>query len=252
VQVEFQGVKKSYGSTIALDETNLTIPAEGATVLIGPSGCGKSTLLRLVNGLIQPDVGTVLLDEDPLTDENLLDRRRQMGYVIQDGGLFPHLTVGRNISLMASYLGWDDERIKNRIEELTELTRFPADGLQRYPAELSGGQQQRVSLMRGLMLDPSLLLLDEPLGALDPLVRSDLQQDLKEIFRRLRKTVVFVTHDMGEAVYFGDWIIMLREGRVVQQAPPRELLHEPADDFVRDFIRVQRGPLDALREAEQQ
>jgi osmoprotectant transport system ATP-binding protein len=174
-----------------------------------------------------------------------------MGYVVQDGGLFPHLTASGNVALMARWLGWDRDRIAARLAELVGLTDFPADGLSRYPAELSGGQRQRVGLMRALMLDPDVLLLDEPLGALDPMIRYELQTDLRDIFRTLGKTVVMVTHDIGEAGYFGDSVVLLRDGAVVQQGSLRDLLDRPADPFVERFITAQRSLLDTLDEAAQ-
>src|SRR5262249_22018916 len=165
-----------------------------------------------------------------------------VGYVIQDGGLFPHLTARGNVTLMARYLGWDRARIAARVAGLADLTRFPADGLDRYPHQLSGGQRQRVGLMRALMLDPDALLLDEPLGALDPLVRADLQAELRDIFRRLGKTVVLVTHDLGEAAFFADRVVLLKAGRVVQEGGPGALWPRPGDAFVPRFVQAQRGP----------
>src|SRR5438552_13661798 len=166
-----------------------------------------------------------------------------MGYVVQDGGLFPPLTGRSNVTLMARYLGWDGQRIETRLAELAELTQFPTDGLMRYPTQLSGGQRQRVSLMRALMLDPDVLLLDEPLGALDPIIRSELQTDLRRIFRTLTKTVVLVTHDLSEAGFFGDLIVLLRAGKILQQGALADLVRAPADPFVARFINAQRGPL---------
>jgi osmoprotectant transport system ATP-binding protein len=168
-----------------------------------------------------------------------------MGYVIQEGGLFPHFTARDNIILMADHLDWEKARIQRRLGEIVALTRFPKDALNRYPAQLSGGQRQRVALMRALMLNPDLLLLDEPLGALDPLNRYELQSELKAIFQSLGKTVVMVTHDMGEAAYFGDHIVLLQEGRIVQQGVIRDLVEKPNSPFVECFIRAQRSPLDA-------
>ena len=243
--LELNNVSKSFGRTQALQPTSLQIPAGQTTVLIGPSGCGKSTLLRLMLYLIQPDTGSVRFEGTEFTPADALTLRQRMGYVIQDGGLFPHLTARDNIALMARYLGWENGRIETRLAELTELTRFPSDGLDRYPVQLSGGQKQRVSLMRALMLDPDILLLDEPLGALDPMVRSDLQTDLRIIFQTLEKTVVMVTHDMGEAGFFGDLIVLLRDGHIVQQGTLNELIRTPADPFVTRFINVQRQTLEA-------
>jgi osmoprotectant transport system ATP-binding protein len=241
------GVSKSYGGVPALRPTDLVVPAGQTTVLIGPSGCGKSTLLRLIAGLVQPDAGAVLFKGEPVTRANSRRFRQQIGFVVQDGGLFPHLTARGNATLMARHLGWAADRVERRLGELAELTHFPADRLDHYPVQLSGGQRQRVSLIRALMLDPDLLLLDEPLGALDPLIRSELQADLRDIFRRLSKTVVLVTHDLGEAGFLGDVLVLLREGRVVQQDALPELVRRPADDFVTRFIKAQRQP-DALRE----
>ena len=167
--------------------------------------------------------------------------RRRIGYVIQEGGLFPHLTARANILLMARHLGKSDEKVRKRLLELCELTRFSEKLLPRYPLELSGGQRQRVSLMRALMLSPELLLLDEPLGALDPLVRAALQKDLKEVFVRLRQSALFVTHDLAEAVYFGDQIVLMNEGRIVQQGSLADLRERPAGVFVSEFINAQRG-----------
>ena len=244
--LELRGVTKHFGDTIALQPTDL-IAASGSTmVLIGPSGCGKSTLLRLMLGLIEPDKGSVAIDGTILGEQNLDTLRHRIGYVIQDGGLFPHLRAGENVGLLARHLAWTPDRIHTRLRELAELTHFPVDALGRYPAQLSGGQRQRVGLMRALMLEPDLLLLDEPLGALDPIVRSDLQNDLREIFRGLGKTVVMVTHDMGEAGFFGDQIALMREGRIVQQGTLTDLLTKPAEGFVDRFINAQRTTLHVL------
>jgi osmoprotectant transport system ATP-binding protein len=237
-------VRKVYGAQVALEATDLSIPPRETTVLIGPSGCGKSTMVRLMIGLLRPDQGQIRFEGQPLGQSDILELRHKMGYVIQDGGLFPHLTAEGNIKLMARYLGRSRDQVDARIDELCSLVNFPADGLARYPAQLSGGQRQRVSLMRALMLDPDVLLLDEPLGALDPLIRADLQQDLREIFRQLGKTVVMVTHDMGEAAFFADRIVLMREGRIVQVGTLEDLLERPADEFVTDFINAQRSVLD--------
>jgi osmoprotectant transport system ATP-binding protein len=245
--LELRGVSKRFGQAEVVRNLDLTIPSQKTTVLLGPSGCGKSTLLRLMIGLVQPDAGTVRIHDTELTADNALALRRRIGYVIQDGGVFPHLTAEGNIALMARYLGWQEEAIAKRVEELIELTRFPADGLRRFPAELSGGQARRVALMRALMLNPDVILMDEPLGALDPMIRAELQSDLREIFRRLGKTVVMVTHDIGEAGFFGDAIILLRGGRIVQRGTLKDLVTAPADEFVTQFINAQRSPLEGLR-----
>lgn len=240
--LELRQITKRYDGTPVLRDLDVAMQAGRTHVLIGPSGCGKSTILRLIVGLIAPDEGRVLVDGEPLTPETALPLRRRMGYVIQEGGLFPHLTAGDNAALMARYLGWPEARIKARLKELAELTHLPADALSRFPAQLSGGQRQRVSLMRALMLDPGFLLLDEPLGALDPMIRADLQRDLREIFRTLKKTVVMVTHDLGEAAYFGERVFLLRDGVIVQEGTVDDFLNDPADPFVTEFINAQRSP----------
>ncbi|MFV1975996.1 MAG: ATP-binding cassette domain-containing protein [Candidatus Scalindua sp.] len=245
--IEIQGVSKAFGQTAALHSIDLTIPAGQTTVFIGQSGCGKSTILRLIIGLIQADSGSVYFEGTRVTPEIVISLRRKMGYVIQEGGLFPHLTAYNNVALMARYLGWSDEQIRDRLNELSELTHFPPEGLERFPVQLSGGQQQRVSLMRALMLDPDVLLLDEPLGALDPMIRADLQVDLKRIFQTLGKTVVLVTHDIAEAGFFGDVITLLKDGRILQKGTLEELIQSPADAFVTRFINAQRSPLDVMR-----
>ncbi|HET6279857.1 MAG TPA: ATP-binding cassette domain-containing protein [Polyangia bacterium] len=242
--LELVGVSKRYGATEALDAIDLAIPAGQTTVLIGPSGCGKSTLLRLAVGLVAADRGQIRFDGEVVGADNLSSVRRRTGYVIQDGGLFPHLTAEENVLLMARYLGWDRGRINARRDELVALTRFPTGGLARYPVELSGGQRQRVSLMRALMLDPAVLFLDEPLGALDPMIRADLQDDLRRIFRELGKTVVLVTHDIGEAAFFGDVIVLLRAGGIVQRGSLQDMVAHPADAFVTRFINAQRSALE--------
>ncbi|MFQ5658808.1 MAG: ATP-binding cassette domain-containing protein [Gammaproteobacteria bacterium] len=241
-------ISKRYGANQALHPTGLTIGEGKTTVLIGPSGSGKSTLLRLMIGLISADTGRISFDDEIINTSNVYRFRQRAGYVIQDGGLFPHLTASENVTIMARYLGWDVTRLNERLTELTHLVKLTPSMLNQYPIELSGGQRQRVSLMRALMLDPELLLLDEPLGSLDPMIRYELQQDLKDIFQCLHKTVVLVTHDMGEAAYFGDDIVLMRDGRVVQRGTLHDLLHQPADAFVESFINAQRNPWQILEE----
>ena len=242
-----KNVSKSYGNTIALHPTNLNLPRGQTTVLIGPSGCGKSTLLRLMNGLIKPSSGKVFFSGEEVNEGNIRSIRHRMGYVIQDGGLFPHLSARDNVALLASQLGWDEERIDLRIHELADLVQIPVARLSSFPIQLSGGQQQRISLMRALMLDPDVLLLDEPLGALDPMIRADLQNDLRTIFQSLGKTVVLVTHDLHEAGYFGDHILLLKDGQIEQSGLFDDLLHHPASDFVEAFIHAQRTVLEGER-----
>ncbi|HTT39873.1 MAG TPA: ATP-binding cassette domain-containing protein [Burkholderiales bacterium] len=239
--IALDSVSKSFGGRRVLGATSLA-PALGRTsVLLGPSGCGKSTLLRLMIGLLAPDSGSVSFDGVPLSPANIDEARHRIGYVIQDGGLFPHLNARRNVTLLASYLGRDRSWVDQRVVELGSLAHFPVDALDRFPAQLSGGERQRVALMRALMLDPEVLLLDEPLAALDAITRHELQTELRQIFARLRKTVVLVTHDLHEAAWFGDEIIVMREGRIVQRGRLDDLLQRPADPFVAEFVRAQRA-----------
>lgn len=231
---------KSYGDERVLDGVTLTISAGDTTALIGPSGSGKSTLCGIFTGLVKPDAGTVYFREQDISRGSIRELRRRIGYVIQDGGLFPHLTGRANVSLMAAHLGWSKSEIASRIDELLDLARLSPAVLARYPAEMSGGERQRVALVRALMLDADVLLLDEPLGALDPIVRAELQQELAKIFWRLKKTVVLITHDLAEASFFSDRIVLLRNGRVVQTGSISELQDSPADDFVRQFVRAQQ------------
>jgi osmoprotectant transport system ATP-binding protein len=239
--VELLDVSKQYNGAVALHPTTLSIERGKTTVLIGPSGCGKSTLLRLIIHLIEPDSGTISFDGASVTPDKIDIFRRRIGYVIQEGGLFPHLTARANILLLPRHLGKSDNETSTRLAELCGLTRFPENLLSRYPLELSGGQRQRVSLMRALILSPELLLLDEPLGALDPLVRAALQKDLKEIFIRLQQTTLLVTHDLAEAAYLGDEIVLMNEGRIVQRGSIVDLRERPASDFVGEFINAQRS-----------
>ncbi len=234
-------VSRTFGATHALDGVELEFPSGRTTVLIGPSGCGKSTILRLLVGLIAPTSGTVELLGREVDRASALELRRRTGYVIQDGGLFPHLTARGNVELMGRHLGRPREELRCRLDALCELTHFPKDALVRYPNELSGGQRQRVSLMRALLLDPEVLFLDEPLAALDPMVRTSLQTELREIFDRLGKTVVLVTHDMAEAAYLGDRLVLLRDGRVVQEGTLEDLQRRPSDEFVTAFLEAQRS-----------
>jgi len=239
--LELIDVSKQFGQALVLEPTSLAIEPGQTTVFIGPSGCGKSTLLRLLIGLIEPSTGSVRFEGEELTRTNVLECRRRMGYVLQEGGLFPHLTARANVTLMARYLGqMSKAQIDDRTLELADLTLFPQEALDRYPLQLSGGQRQRVAIMRALMLDPKVMLLDEPMGALDPLIRFDLQEDLRRIFQTLQKTVVLVTHDMAEAGFFGDDVILLAEGRIVQRGTLEEMTTKPADPFVTQFVNAQR------------
>jgi len=238
--LRLEAVSKRWDGAAALDGVDLEVPAARTTVLIGPSGSGKTTALRLMLGLVRPDAGRVLWREAALDGEELRRARARMGYVVQDGGLFPHLTALQNVALVARTLRWPPARIRARVAELADLVRLTDKTLARYPSEISGGQKQRVALMRALMLGAELLFLDEPLGSLDPLVRAELQDDLVAIFHRLGKSVVLVTHDLGEAARLGDLLVLLRDGRIVQRGSLDDLVSRPASPFVTAFVRAQR------------
>ena len=242
--IRFDGVTHRFGEIEALREIDLEIEPGRTTVLIGPSGCGKSTLLRLVVGLVEPTAGRVIVGEEVVGPNTVLDLRRRMGYVIQGGGLFPHLTAGENVTLLARHLRRPEEETESRLAELCALTHLPESALARFPLELSGGQQQRVGLMRALMLEPEVLLLDEPLGALDPLVRRELQRELREIFGALHRTVLVVTHDLAEAAYLADRIVLLRAGDIIQTGTLDDLRERPAEPFVTRFLSAQRPPVE--------
>ncbi len=233
-------MSKRFGASTALSELSLRVADGEIIALIGPSGSGKTTLLRLMLGLLEPSTGEVRFRGEPLRAENVLSARQRMGYLVQDGGLFPHLTARENVTLMARYLRREERKIAARVTELAALARLPESVLDRYPVAISGGQKQRVALMRALILEPELLFLDEPLGALDPLVRADLQADLAEIFRELKKSVVLVTHDLAEAAFFAQTIVLLRDGALVQRGTLADFVAAPADEFVTRFVRAQR------------
>lgn len=239
--VGFRDVSKVFGDAFALHDINLKIDRSKITALIGPSGCGKSTILRLIVGLVTTDTGNIEFDGERITNGTIMNIRRRVGYVIQEGGLFPHLTARRNLALQSHLFGQRPDTIERRIAELCQLTKFSENALERYPLELSGGQRQRVSLMRALMLSPELLLLDEPFAALDPLVRMNLQRDLKEICARLNQTVLLVTHDLAEAAFLADEIVLINEGRIIQRGAITDFRANPANEFVREFISSQRG-----------
>jgi len=241
--LRLEAVTKRFGAVSAVQATSLGVRPHRTTVIIGPSGSGKTTVLRLMLGLLRPDAGRVLHREVALDADGASGLRRfraETGYVVQDGGLFPHLSATDNVTLMARHLGWTQGRIAARVTELTALVRLPGDALGRYPHQLSGGQRQRVALMRALMLDPGLLFLDEPLGALDPLVRAELQDELAEIFQRLGKSVLMVTHDLAEAAILGHVIVLMHEGRIIQQGSIDDLVRRPLSPFVTRFVRAQR------------
>ena len=234
--------KKWSDASLILHPTSLTIHHGITSVLIGPSGCGKSTLLKLIVGLIFPTSGRILFGSEEATNHSFPSFRRKIGYVTQDGGLFPHLSAQENVILAARYFRHSPDFIEKRISELRELLRISKETCALYPAQLSGGERQRISLMRALFLNPQYLILDEPLGALDPITRYELQSHLKQIFTQLKKTVMLVTHDMKEAAYFGQEVILMRKGRVVQQSSFPTLVSSPADHFVTEFIQAQEPP----------
>ncbi|UYV11495.1 MAG: ATP-binding cassette domain-containing protein [Phycisphaera sp.] len=234
------GIRKAFGEAVVLDGIDLTIEPRTTVALIGPSGCGKSTLLRLMNGLLAPDAGVVRFDGAEMVGAALTPARRRIGYVVQEGGLFAHLTARQNVTLLGRRLGWSKPQARDRAAELAEMARLDLSLLDRYPHELSGGQRQRVALMRALANEPEALLLDEPLGALDPMVRADLQDELKALFERLDKTVVLVTHDLAEAQHLAGRVVLLHDGSIAQDGPHEAMLREPASDFVRRFVNAQR------------
>jgi osmoprotectant transport system ATP-binding protein len=234
--IAIEAVEKSYEGRHVLGPLSLEIASGARVAVVGPSGGGKSTLLRVVLGLVKPDRGQVVIAGDVITDANKLAVRRRIGYVVQDGGLFPHLTAERNVTLVARYLGWDEARMRKRVDELAAMTGIDAGALSRWPVQLSGGQRQRVGVMRALFLDPPVILMDEPLGALDPITRRKLQGELSTLFRSLKKTVMLVTHDVGEAAFLADEAVVLRAGTIVQRGTVEAMAREPADDFVRALL----------------
>ncbi|HEY7624388.1 MAG TPA: ABC transporter ATP-binding protein [Candidatus Limnocylindria bacterium] len=240
--VELREVSKRYGETVAVDRLSLTAPAGRITVLIGPSGCGKTTSLRMVNRLIEPTSGEILIDGRNVLREDPTRLRRHIGYVIQQVGLFPHQTIAENVATVPRLLGWPVERIRARVDELLSLIGFDPDRMRRrYPAQLSGGERQRVGVARAMAAEPPLMLMDEPFGAVDPIVRERLQNEFLQLQRAQGITVIFVTHDIDEAIKLGDRIAIMRAGKLIQYASPGELLAHPADDFVAQFVGSDRG-----------
>ncbi len=239
-EIIFDGVTKTYtGMTKpAVDTLSLTIPAGETVMFVGPSGCGKTTSLKMINRLHEPTSGTITIDGEDIRDKDDNELRRHIGYVIQGGSLFPHMTVAQNIGLVPGLLKWDRKRVRSRVDELLDLVGLEPDRYRsRYPRELSGGQQQRVGVARGLAADPPVLLMDEPFGAVDPITRQRLQDELMSIQEELQKTIVCVTHDIDEAIKLGDRILILQEGAVVAQYDtPENILAAPANSFVEDFV----------------
>lgn len=240
--IRFDQVTKRFADgTEALKDVSLTIPTGKLTVIIGPSGCGKTTLMKMINHLEVPTSGDVLIDEQSIKDRDEVELRRSIGYVIQRIGLFPHMTIAKNAALVPTLKGWSAEKTKKRVSELMNITGLDPDTyLHRFPLELSGGQQQRVGVVRALAGDPNIVLMDEPFSALDPISREQLQDELRNLQQRIQKTIVFVTHDMDEALKIADHIIVLRAGEVEQVGTAHDLIHDPANDFVRNFIGQER------------
>lgn len=239
--VRVQGLSVKLGGVQALEGVTHEFKPHVCTALVGPSGSGKSTLLRSIIGLVTPANGEVWLGRERVRPALLNELRCHVGYVIQDGGLFPHLSAWQNVSLMARHLGWSNPRIDERIGALSKLTGLELDTLRRFPRELSGGQRQRVSMMRAFFLDPPILLLDEPLGALDPIIRASLQDELKTIMAELGKTTILVTHDLAEAAFLSNEIVLMQAGKLVQVGSFQALCDTPATPFVTQFIRAYRG-----------
>ncbi|PFA62240.1 glycine/betaine ABC transporter ATP-binding protein [Bacillus sp. AFS015802] len=240
--IEFQNVTKVYeDGTEAIKGINLTIPKGKLIALIGPSGCGKTTTMKMINKLITPSGGTILIDGKDTSETDEVELRRNIGYVIQRIGLLPHMTIEENISLIPRLKGWKKEKYEGRVDELLHLVGLEPDVYKkRYPLELSGGQQQRVGVIRALAAEPPIILMDEPFSALDPISREQLQDELKSIQNTIHKTIVFVTHDIDEALKIADEIAVMRDGKIEQIATPADLLSEPANEFVRAFIGESR------------
>jgi len=245
----FENVSKYYNQKIVLQNINLSIPLDATTAVIGPSGCGKSTLLQLINGLLRPERGKVFVFSQPLDYDHLPSIRKRIGYAVQGTGLFPHLTVEKNISLLARLKKRDDDRIRERTRELMNLVDLPLSYATKYPHELSGGEQQRVGLCRAMMLDPKIFLLDEPFGALDPITRSELHNEFMKLQRLAPRTVVLVTHDLREALKLAEWMVILKSGKIEQLGTCQEILENPATEFVQSFVHLQ---LEELTTANQQ
>lgn len=250
--VVFTNVTKKYGNHTVVKDLNLHINENEFVVLIGPSGCGKTTSLKMINRLIEPTSGTIHVRGQDVRKLNPVTLRREIGYVIQQIGLFPNMTIAQNVDLVPRLLGWDEKRRKERVEELLTMVGMdPAIYTSRYPTELSGGQQQRIGVLRALAAEPPLILMDEPFGALDPITRETLQDELKNLQNELNKTIIFVTHDMDEALKLADRIVIMKDGEPVQAAPPEELLRKPANDFVVSFLGKKRLNGNGLEQVDQ-
>jgi osmoprotectant transport system ATP-binding protein len=238
-QITLENISKFYGDQQALLDIELTFTDDVTTAVVGPSGSGKSTLLQMINGLVRPNHGTVVVFGKPIDYQRLPELRLHIGYAVQGTGLFPHLTVEANITLLARLIKWDAERIKARTEELMELVNLPFSYVQRYPHELSGGEQQRVGLCRAMMLNPQVFLLDEPFGALDPITRNEIQREFLHLQRSEARTIILVTHDLREALKLAQRLVILDQGRLVQHGTCAEILENPANGFIHNFFQSQ-------------
>lgn len=243
--IKLENVTKEYENGIkAVDSLSLEIEGDKCTILIGPSGCGKTTTLKMINRLIEPKSGRIMVNGMDISEVDPIELRRGIGYCIQEIGLFPHMTVEQNVGVVPSLLKWDREVIKQRVYELLDLVGLdPKEFKDKYPSELSGGQKQRVGVARSLAADPPILLMDEPFGALDPITREKLQDEFVNILQKIKKTVVFVTHDMEEAIRLGDKIAIMREGKIVQHDSPLNIIEKPRGEFVSRFIGKEKGRL---------
>ena len=233
--IQFEHVSKSYGKTPVLKDLNFTIPDGQFVVLIGPSGCGKTTTMKMINRLLEPDSGTIRIDGQDIHSQDKVELRRHIGYVIQQIGLFPNMTVAQNICVVPKLLKYDKARCDEIVQEMLQLVHMEQSA-NKYPSELSGGQQQRIGVLRALAASPPIVLMDEPFSALDPLTRESLQDEVKNLQQKLNKTIVFVSHDMSEALKLADIIIFMAAGEIVQMASPEEMLEHPANDLVRTFM----------------
>lgn len=250
--LRFENVSMAYGENKVLKNMNLEIQEGQLVVLIGPSGCGKTTTLQLINRLVNPTEGKIFINDEDIQTVDPVKLRRGIGYVIQEIGLFPHMTIEQNIEIVPKLLKWPEEKRKKRTRELLELVDLNPDTyMNRYPSHLSGGQQQRIGLLRALAVEPPIILMDEPFGALDPITRDTLQDEIKKLQNKLKKTIIFVTHDMDEAIKIADIIVIMKDGEIVQAASPEELLSDPANEFVEQFIgkhRLYNGAVDKVED----
>lgn len=240
--IQFKHVRKSFGQNTVIPDLSFTVNAGEFVTVLGSSGCGKTTVLKMVNGLLSPTAGAILINGRPLVDQNLVQLRRHMGYVVQQIGLFPHMTVAKNIGLVPQMLNWNQDKIVSRVTELLKLVQLePAKYADRYPSQLSGGQQQRIGVARALAVNPPYVLFDEPFGALDALTRIELQKEIKHIHDTLKdKTFMFVTHDINEALFLGQRVMIMKDGQIEQFATPEEIVQHPATQFVSDLLATTR------------